>query len=96
MGVPVVSLVGEAFYERLSYSILANSGVADLASTTREGYVDIAVALAGDRARRLALRQNLRAQMKAGPLGRTEDFARNFYDMVANALTETPAAKVKA
>jgi predicted O-linked N-acetylglucosamine transferase (SPINDLY family) len=95
MGVPVISLIGEAFFERLSYSILVNSGVGDLASPTREGFVETALKLAGDRARRLELRQNLREQMKAGPLGRTEDFARDFYDMVANALTEAPA-KVKA
>jgi hypothetical protein len=38
----------------------------------------------------------LREQMKSGPLGRTEDFARDFYDMVAAALTETPAAAVRA
>lgn len=86
MGVPVVSLVGEAFFERLSYSILVNSGVPELASTTKEGFVETAVSLAGDRARRLALRQNLREQMKAGPLGRTEDFAHHFYDMLARAL----------
>jgi len=96
MGVPVVSLVGEAFFERLSYSILVNSGAPDLAAMTPEGFVEIAVRLAGDRARRLALRQTLREQMKAGPLGRTEDFARHFYDMVANALAQAPAAKVKA
>jgi predicted O-linked N-acetylglucosamine transferase (SPINDLY family) len=96
MGVPVVSLVGEAFYERLSYSILVNSGAPDLAATTREGFVETAVALAADRSRRLTLRQTLREQMKAGPLGRTEDFARNFYDMLAKALAETPAAAVKA
>jgi len=96
MGVPVVSLIGEAFYERLSYSILVNSGVPDLAATTRQGFVETAVALAADRARRLTLRQTLRDQMKAGPLGRTEDFARDFYDMLAKALPETPAAAVKA
>ena len=86
MGVPVISLVGEALYERLSASVLANSGVHDLATSDRASFVEAAVTLASDRARRLHLRQNLREQMKAGPLGQTETFARNFYDMIARAL----------
>lgn len=86
MGVPVVSLIGPAFFERLSYSILTNSGVGDLATPDKDQFVEIAVKLAADRARRLELRQTLRENMKNGPLGRTEDFARKFYDMVANAL----------
>jgi protein O-GlcNAc transferase len=83
MGVPVVSLVGEAFYERLSYSILMNSGAGDLATPDRAQYVEIAVALAADRARREDLRRNLRDRMRNGPLGRTEDFGRDFYEMLA-------------
>ena len=86
MGVPVVSLIGEAFFERLSSSILANAGVADLATPDKARYVQIAAELAGDRARRLALRQNLREQIKSGPLGQTEQFARDFYDLIARTV----------
>ncbi|MFC3068738.1 O-linked N-acetylglucosamine transferase, SPINDLY family protein [Phenylobacterium soli] len=92
MGVPVVSLIGPAFFERLSYSILTNSGVGDMATESKAEFVEIAVRLVEDRARRLHLRQNLREQMKAGPLGRTEDFARKFYDMVANTVAEPAKA----
>ena len=56
MGVPVVSLVGEAFFERLSASILTNCGLADLATEDRAEFVRITVALAADRPRRAALR----------------------------------------
>ncbi len=90
MGVPVINLIGEAFYERLSYSILANSGLADLAAETPADYVRIAVELAANRERRLALRQNLRETIKSGPLGQTEQFARDFYDLIAR--TVRPAA----
>jgi protein O-GlcNAc transferase len=83
MGVPVVSLIGEAFFERLSASILNNSGIGDLATEDRADYVRIAVDLASDRPRRLALRENLREQMKAGPLGQTAQFAADFYDLMA-------------
>ncbi len=86
MGVPVVSLIGEAFFERLSSSILANSGVGDMATTDKDRYVQIAVELAGNHARRLALRHSLRDTIKAGPLGQTEQFARDFYDMIARTI----------
>ncbi len=86
MGVPVLSLVGEALFERLSYSILANSRLADLATADRDEFVRIATTLAADRARRLALRQNLREQMRAGPLGQSQQFARDFYDLIAGTV----------
>ena len=90
MGVPVVSLVGEALFERLSYSILANSGLADLAAADRDEFVRIATALAADRARRLALRHTLREQMRLGPLGRSEQFAKDFYDLIARTVRPKP------
>jgi len=86
MGVPVVSLVGPAFFERLSYSILINSGTPDLATTDPDQFLKIAVDLAGDRERRLTLRQTLRDNMRNGPLGQREQFARDFYDMIYKAI----------
>ena len=86
MGVPVVSLIGEAFYERLSASILANSGLADLATPDPAEYVRIAAALAADRDRRLTLRHSLREQIRSGPLGQTQQFASDFYDLVARTV----------
>lgn len=86
MGAPVVSLKGPAFYERLSASILANSGVGDMTANTPDEFQRIALDLAGDRARRVELRRTLRQKMKAGALGQTERFARDFYDMVARTV----------
>ncbi|MDB5425013.1 MAG: hypothetical protein JWQ29_2429 [Phenylobacterium sp.] len=86
MGVPVVSLIGEAFFERLSASILANAGVGDHVTADKARYVEIATGLAADHARRLELRHGLRDQIKAGPLGQTEQFAKDFYDMVARTV----------
>ena len=83
MGVPVVSLVGEALFERLSYSILSNAGLGDLTTHTRDDYVAAAVKLAGDPARRMTLRATLRDQIKASPLYAHKQFARDFYDLVA-------------
>lgn len=89
MGVPVVSLIGEAFFERLSASILTNCGLAELATDDKAEFVRLAVNLAGDRARRLALRQGLREMIKSGPLGQTERFAADFYDLIARTVGQT-------
>jgi len=90
MGVPVVSLVGPAFYERLSYSILSNAGVGDLCAPDLATYEQIAIGLAGDRERRRALRASLRTQIQQSPLGQGEAFARDFYEMIAQAVAATP------
>ena len=90
MGVPVVSLAGEAFYQRLSRSILINAGLGDLCVDTPEAFQSAAVALAGDKSRRADLRANLRVRLEASPLGQTEAFARDFYDMVEVAVRAGP------
>ena len=87
MGVPVVSLVGPAFYERLSQSILINSGAPELATSDPDEFAKIAIDLANDRERRLTLRRTLRDNMRDGPLGQREAFARDFYDMIAKAVS---------
>jgi predicted O-linked N-acetylglucosamine transferase (SPINDLY family) len=94
MGAPVVSLAGEAFYERLSYSILSNAGVGELCATDMAGYTQIALDLAGDRERRRRLRHTLRDQIKASPLGQGEAFARDFYEMIAGALASASPPRV--
>lgn len=92
MGVPVVSLIGEAFFERLSASILINAGVGDLATDDPARFTRIAVALAANRERRLELRQTLRERMRSGPLGQTEQFAHDFYELIARAVQEPARA----
>ncbi len=78
MGVPTVSLVGPAFFERLSFSNLTNAGLGDLAVDTPDAYVDTAVALAADRDRRRALRSGLRDAIRTSPLGDTRAWVRDF------------------
>ena len=95
MGVPLVSLVGEAFYERLSYSILSNIGLGDLCAADLDQYAEIAMRLVGDRERRRDLRNSLRERMRESPLGRDAEFARDFYDMVAKAVADVPASEAK-
>jgi predicted O-linked N-acetylglucosamine transferase (SPINDLY family) len=85
MGVPVVSLRGEAIFERLSHSILTNAGLPDLSVDTAPAYVAAAVALAADVPRLSRLRATLRAALAASPLGQTEAFARDFFALLESA-----------
>jgi len=68
MGVPVISRVGDRHVSRVGASLLRAVGLPELATTSEEAYIDIAVALATDRAQLAAIRQNLREGMKRGPL----------------------------
>ena len=87
MGVPVVTLVGPSVFERLSYSALMNAGLEALTADTVDKYVQIAIDLAGDTARLAELKQGLRERMKASPMGDTRQFAIDFYETVAGAVT---------
>jgi protein O-GlcNAc transferase len=60
MGVPVVTKVGPAVFERLSYSVLNNAGLGEFCARTTDEYVDIAVALAGQPERIGELRRGMR------------------------------------
>ena len=93
MGVPVVTLVGDAVFERLSYSILSNAGLGDLCAFSQDQYVQIALKLAADRPRREALRTGLRGMLKQSPLGQTRQFAADFYEMIEGAVNKARAAR---
>jgi predicted O-linked N-acetylglucosamine transferase (SPINDLY family) len=88
MGVPVISLVGPAFFERLSYSNLSNAGLGDLACFSIADYIRKAVHLAADIERRKLLRTGLRFDIRDRPLGQQHVFARDFYAMVEKTVTE--------
>jgi len=77
MGVPVVTLVGEYFATRHSFGHLSNIGLPDWAANTREAYVDLALAKAGDLPALADLRTRLRDQMKASPLCDSRRFGAN-------------------
>jgi predicted O-linked N-acetylglucosamine transferase (SPINDLY family) len=68
MGVPVITLAGQRYVERISMSKLTALGLPALITHTRDEYVDTAVALAQDAAARQHLRSGLRERMAASPL----------------------------
>jgi predicted O-linked N-acetylglucosamine transferase (SPINDLY family) len=86
MGVPVVSLVGPAFYERLSYSNLNNAGLNELCAFSIDEYKDIALTLVKEKSKRRKLRQTLRQNIFLNPLGKAENFVRNFSDAMIAIL----------
>jgi predicted O-linked N-acetylglucosamine transferase (SPINDLY family) len=95
MGVPVVTLVGPAVFERLSYSVLMNLDLPELCARTPAEYVAAATALANDRPRLAELRRTLRPRMQASHLGRTEEFARDYFDAVERVVRQDRAGAAK-
>jgi protein O-GlcNAc transferase len=88
MGTPLVSRVGEGFFERLSYSNLANLGLCEFVAATRDDYVGLSIAIAQDEDRRQHLRATMRERFKAHPIGDGRGFARDFEQAVAAWMDE--------
>jgi predicted O-linked N-acetylglucosamine transferase (SPINDLY family) len=76
MGVPVVSLAGQAPVSRAGLSIMSNLGLPELVAYTEDDYVRIATELAGDLPRLSDLRANLRSRMENSVLTDAPRFAR--------------------
>ncbi len=76
MGVPVITLAGKRYVERISASKLAAIGLEDLITYSQEEYIEKALSLAHDSSRRADLRENLRRRMAQSPLCNGEDLAR--------------------
>lgn len=77
MGVPVVTLAGGRYVERLSATKLAAVGLEELIAATPENYVSIAVNLAMNAGRRREIRVGLRDRMKHSPLCDTRGLAQS-------------------
>lgn len=77
MGVPVVSLAGNAVPSRGGASLLHSAGLDELIAQTPDEYVEIAASLAGDVARLAALRSTLRDRMERSPLMDAARFTSN-------------------
>ena len=76
MGVPTVTMPGEFFASRHSASHLSNAGLADWVAPDAAGYMARAVAAAADLPGLAALREGLRAQVRASPLCDAPRFGR--------------------
>jgi protein O-GlcNAc transferase len=86
MGIPVITLIGDAMFERLSFSNLSNSNLSEFCAYTIEEYKTIALEIAKDKEKRRYLLKNLRAKIKENPLGQPEQFAIDFAKAIASIL----------
>jgi predicted O-linked N-acetylglucosamine transferase (SPINDLY family) len=77
MSVPVVTRAGQTHASRVGVSLLSNVGHPEWIADSPEGYVRIAVELAGDLPRLAGLRATLRGRMQASPLTDAPGFARD-------------------
>jgi predicted O-linked N-acetylglucosamine transferase (SPINDLY family) len=84
-GVPVVSLYGRNGVSRSGLSLLGGLGLGELAASTPERYVEIAVALASDLSRLEQLRASLRARFERSPLCDEKRFAVKFEELLHTA-----------
>jgi predicted O-linked N-acetylglucosamine transferase (SPINDLY family) len=88
MGVPVVTLAGDAHVSRTGRSLLARAGLDDLVAATADDYVRIALMLLDDDARRRTLRATLRARLDGLTDGARA--AASFAEVVRRAWTTAP------
>lgn len=77
MGVPVITLAGQANASRMGVSLLSSVGLAGLIAGTPDEYVQIAVDLASDVERLQSLRKRLRGMMAHSPLTDAKRFTLN-------------------
>jgi predicted O-linked N-acetylglucosamine transferase (SPINDLY family) len=83
MGVPVVTWPGETFASRHSLSYLSTIGLTETIAASREDYIDIAAALAGDLSRLAEMRVGLRSKLASSPLCDGTRFAKNWLAAIA-------------
>ncbi|MBL0092991.1 MAG: glycosyltransferase [Piscinibacter sp.] len=81
VGVPVVTVIGQTFAQRVAASLLHQVGLDELVCGDEASYVDTVAALAQDSAKLAAVRDRLRKGCDAGPLFDGERFARDIEAM---------------
>ena len=84
-GLPVVSLYGRHSASRSGLGILSSLGLGELAASSPQDYVRIAVALARDLPRLEQLRGSLRTRFDQSPLRDEKRFAANFEQALRTA-----------
>ena len=85
-GVPVVTLVGPAMHQRMSYSLLSNMGAQELCAETPEQYIVSAVDLAGDVDRLSDYRRNFQQMFRESALGNAAQFAQDFQTLMLDVV----------
>ncbi len=82
MGVPVISLVGPAFHQRISYAVLMHAGLEEFCAFSNEEYTQLASDLASDPDRLRNYRQSIRQKLRDSALCDEVGFTRGFEDLM--------------
>ena len=90
-GVPVVTLIGATFAQRVAASLLHSVALAELVCTDGPAYQRTVLALAADAPRRAALRAHLLEQRRSSPLFDGAGFARRIEALYLRMWTRAVA-----
>jgi predicted O-linked N-acetylglucosamine transferase (SPINDLY family) len=96
MGVPVVTLAGQTHVSRVGVSLLTHAGLPELVAGSEDGYVRIAVELAGDAGRLSNHRAGFRDRMRASRLMDEQPFSRGLEASLRRMWTSWVASQDKA
>ena len=85
MGVPVITLVGKSHAQRVSYSILQNTGLAETITFSRECYIETAVSMASDIQALQSLHKKIPGLIRSSILCNPEKFTQQFEKLLLTA-----------
>ena len=87
MGVPVVTLTGDALHQNASASLLAHCGYPEWIAKNIPDYIQITTMLAQNGSLRKKLRLNLKGEISQSPIHDTKSFAKNFFSTLKSTLS---------
>jgi len=88
MGVPVVTLAGPSYHQRISHALLSHIGLQELSTTSLDEFVQRSVDLAGDIDSLRFLRRNLRTILRESYLCDGPRYATHFCDVMEKVARE--------
>jgi protein O-GlcNAc transferase len=88
MGVPVVTLAGPSYHQRISHALLSHIGLQELSTTSVDEFVQRSVDLANDIDSLRFLRQHLRPALQESYLCDAPRYAKHFCDVMENVARE--------
>lgn len=95
MGVPVITLAGVTHVARVGVSLLTNVRLESLIARDEDEYLNLAKALAGDRARVRQLRYAMRDMIRSSPLADADGFTRELEAAYRSMWTRWCAAQTR-
>lgn len=88
MGVPVVTLAGPSYHQRISHALLSHIGLEELSTSSTDEFVQRSVDLANDVDSLRFLRRNLRTILRESYLCDGPRYARHFCDVMEKVARE--------